>query len=118
MFFQKVLKPVPQVACLFEPDNPLLVELAAVQLAACLRLMVDVAIFPPFIILKNPDDPHSWSALDSSKPDRPQGFGALWVAQAGEAFSAAHLEKTPEEIAALMVPLLCTPLAVAADRVA
>ena len=94
-----VTVPAPQVAGLLEPDNPLLVELAPVQLAPCLTLMAAVAVPPPFITLNNPDDPLSWIALDSSKPDRPHGFGALWVAQAGEAFSAAHIEKTPEEIA-------------------
>lgn len=112
-----VTVPAPQVAGLLEPDNPLLVELAPVQLAPCLTLMAAVAVPPPFITLNNPDDPLSWIALDSSKPDRPHGFGALWVAQAGEAFSAAHIEKTPEEIATLMVPLLCESLGVAPDHV-
>ncbi len=39
------------------------------------------------------------------------------MAQAGEAFSTAHLDKTPEEIAALMLPLLCDRLGVAPTHV-
>ncbi len=112
-----VTVPAPQVAGLLGQDHPLVAGLAPVRLAPCLTLMAAVAAPPPFITLKNSDDPLSWIALDSSKPGRPQGLGALWVAQAGEAFSAAHLEKTPEEIAALMVPLLCERLGVASDRV-
>ena len=46
----------------------------------------------------------------------------MWVPQAGEAVSLAHLDDTPEEIAALMLmlilPLICDRLGVTADRVA
>ena len=113
-----VTVPAPQVAGLLGADHPLVAQLAPVRLAPCLTLMAAVAAPPPFVTLKNPDDPLSWIALDSSKPDRPRGSGALWVAQANEAFSVAHLEKTPEDIAALMLPLLCERLGVTPDRVA
>ncbi len=113
-----VTVPAPQVAGLLGADHPLVAQLASVRLAPCLTLMAAVAAPPPFVTLKNPDDPLSWIALDSSKPDRPRGSGALWVAQANEAFSVAHLEKTPEDIAALMLPLLCERLGVTPDRVA
>ncbi len=112
-----VTVPAPQVAGLLGADHPLVAQLAPVRLAPCLTLMAAVAAPPPFVTLKNPDDPLSWIALDSSKPDRPRGSGALWVAQANEAFSVAHLEKTPEDIAALMLPLLCERLGVTPDRV-
>jgi renalase len=58
----------------------------------------------------------AWIAQDSAKPGCPQGPDTLWVAQAGEAFSVAHLENTPEEFTALMLPLLCDRLVVTADR--
>lgn len=109
--------PAPQVEGLLGQDHPLVAELAPVRLAPCLTLMAAVDADPPFITAQNPDDPLSWIALDSSKPGRPQGQGGLWVAQADEAFSLAYLEKTPAEIAALMVPLLCARLNVSPDRV-
>ena len=112
-----VTVPAPQVAGLLGADHPLVAQLSPVRLAPCLTLMAAVASPPPFITLKNPDDALSWIALDSSKPDRPQGLGALWVAQASEGFSVAHLEKTPEDITDLMVPLLCARLGVTPDRV-
>ena len=56
------------------------------------------------------DDPLSWIAQDSAKPGRPQGAGALWVAQAGAAFSAAYLEDDPATSTARMLPLLCDRL--------
>ena len=88
-----------------------------VTLVPCLTLMAAVAAPAPFITSQNPDDPLSWIALDSSKPDRPQGLGALWVAQAGEAFSVTNLEKTPGDMTALMLPLLCQRLGVTHDCV-
>ena len=112
-----VTVPAPQVAGLLGPDHPLVSELAPVRLVPCLTLMAAVAAPAPFITSQNPDDPLSWIALDSSKPDRPQGLGALWVAQAGEAFSVTNLEKTPGDMTALMLPLLCQRLGVTHDCV-
>lgn len=112
-----VTVPAPQVAGLLGQGHPLVADLAPVRLAPCLTLMAAVAAPPPFIARQDPDDPLSWIAQDSSKPGRPQGDATQWVAQAGEAFSLAHLDKTAEEIAALMLPLLCDRLGVTADRV-
>jgi len=109
--------PAPQVAGLLGDGHPLVANLASVRLAPCLTLMAAVMAPAPFITRQDKDDPLSWIAQDSSKSGRPQGLGALWVAQAGEAFSAAHLEKSAEEIAALMLPLLCDRLGVTPDRV-
>lgn len=112
-----VTVPAPQVGGLLGAEHPLVPALAPVRLAPCLTLMAAVAAQPPFITRQDPDDPLSWIAQDSSKPGRLQRAATQWVAQAGEAFSLAHLEKTPEEIAALMLPLLCDRLGVSPDRV-
>jgi predicted NAD/FAD-dependent oxidoreductase len=105
-----VTVPAPQVAGLLGNGHPLVAGLASVHLAPCLTLMAAVMAPAPFITRQDKDDPLSWIAQDSSKPCRPQASGALWVAQAGEAFSAGHLEKSTDEITALMLPLLCDRL--------
>jgi hypothetical protein len=79
-------------------------------MAPCLTLMAAVAGPAPFVTRRDPDDPLSWIAQDSAKPGRPQGHGALWVAQAGAAFSMAHLEDDPATLTAHMLPLLCDRL--------
>ncbi len=112
-----VTVPAPQVAGLLGDGHPLVADLASVRLAPCLTLMAAVMAPAPFITQQDKDDPLSWIAQDSSKPCRPQDVGALWVAQAGEAFSAAHLEKSTDEVAARMLPLLCDRLGVTPDRV-
>jgi renalase len=112
-----VTVPAPQIAGLLGERHPLVAALAPVRLAPCLTLMAAVAGPAPFITRQDSDDPLAWIAQDSAKPGRTQGQDTLWVAQAGEAFSVAHLENTPEEITALMLPLLCDPLGVTADRV-
>ena len=105
-----VTVPAPQVAALLGPDHPLVAALGAVQMAPCLTLMAAVAAPAPFITRKDADAPLSWIAQDSAKPGRPQAAGALWVAQAGAAFSAAYLEDDPATSTARMLPLLCDRL--------
>jgi predicted NAD/FAD-dependent oxidoreductase len=105
-----VTVPAPQVASLLGADHPLVAPLGAVQLAACLTLMAAVAGPAPFATRRDPDDPLSWIAQDSTKPGRPQGHGALWVTQAGAAFSMAHLKDDPATLTARMLPLLCERL--------
>jgi renalase len=112
-----VTVPAPQVAGLLGAEHPLVAALAPVRLAPCLTLMAAVTAPAPFITRQDSDDPLAWIAQDSSKPGRPPGQDTLWVAQAGEAFSQTHLEKTPDEIAALMLPQLCDRLGVPLDRV-
>ena len=102
--------PAPQVASLLGADHPLVAPLGAVQMAPCLTLMAAVPGPAPFLTRKDPDDPLSWIAQDSAKPGRPQGHGTLWVAQAGAAFSMAHLEDDPATLTARMLPLLCDRL--------
>jgi hypothetical protein len=102
--------PAPQVASLLGVDHLLVASLGAVQMAPCLTLMAAVAGPAPFLTSKDPDDPLSWIAQDSAKPGRPQGHGALWVAQASTAYSMAHLEDDNTTLTARMLPLLCDRL--------
>jgi predicted NAD/FAD-dependent oxidoreductase len=99
------------------PDHPLVAALAPVQMAPCLTLMAAVTAPAPFVTRQDPDDPLAWIAQNSSKPGRPQTDATLWVAQAGEAFSHAHIEQDAKAIADAMLPLLCDRLGVAQDRV-
>jgi renalase len=112
-----VTVPAPQVAGLLGANHPLVAAVAPVRLAPCLTLMAAVTAPDPFIIRQNADDPLAWIAQDSAKPGRPQGAATGWVAQAGEAFSQTHMEKTPAEITAHLLPLLCDRLGVPLDRV-
>ncbi len=107
-----VTVPAPQVAALLGSGHPLVAALGAVQIAPCLTLMAAVAAAAPFITRKDTDDPLSWIAQDSAKPGRSQGHGALWVAQAGAAYSAARLEDDPATLTASMLQLLCDRLGV------
>ena len=111
-----VTVPAPQVAGLLGADHPLVAALGGVRLAPCLTLMAAVTAPAPFITRKDADDPLSWIAQDSTKPGRPQGQ-TLWVAQAGEAFSLAHLEDDPTILTARMLPLLCDRLGVSLGQV-
>lgn len=111
-----VTVPAPQVAGLLGADHPLTAAVASVRLAPCLTLMAAIDAPAPFASRQDRDDALTWIAQDNSKPARPQGL-ALWVAQAGEAFSHAHLDDDPAAIAAAMLPLLCDRLGVTTDRV-
>lgn len=112
-----VTVPAPQVAGLLGMDHPLVAALASVRLAPCLTLMAAITAPAPFITRQDADDPLSWIAQDSAKPGRPQNAATLWVAQAGEAFSHAHLEESPTAIASSMLPLLCDRLGIAPGSV-
>lgn len=109
--------PAPQVAGLLGADHPLVARLEGVRLAPCLTLMAGVRGPAPFVTRKDADDPLSWIAQDSSKPGRQTGDVTAWVAQASTPFSVAHLEKTPAEIASLMLPLLLDRLGATPDAV-
>jgi predicted NAD/FAD-dependent oxidoreductase len=111
-----VTVPAPQVAGLLGADHPLVATLAPVRMDPCLTLMAATPAPAPFRSRRDPDDPLAWIAQDSSKPGR-AAAPATWVAQAGLAFSLQHLERAPAEITALMLPLLCDRLGLAADQV-
>ena len=112
-----VTVPAPQVAGLLGADHPLVPALQGVRLAPCLTLMAAIAAPASFVSREDPGDPLAWIAQDGSKPGRPGGGAATWVAQAGPAFSAAHLERTPADLVAQMLPMLCRRLDVDSDRV-
>jgi predicted NAD/FAD-dependent oxidoreductase len=112
-----VTAPAPQTAALLGAGHRLADALAPVRLDPCLTLMaaLDPGAARPFVTRADADDPLAWIADDSSKPGR--GGAACWVAQAGPAWSAAHLELDRDAIAALMLPMLCDRLGVAASAV-
>lgn len=112
-----VTVPAPQVAGLLPADHPLVSLLGGVRMAPCLTLMAGIDAPSPFVTREAPDEDLAWIAQDSGKPARPVDGPLAWVAQAGPAFSAAHLEDSPDAIVARMLPLLCDQLDVTADRV-
>jgi renalase len=52
------------------------------------------------------DGPLAWSACENHKHDRVADGATVFVAQMSEAFSRAHLERSPDEYTALVRPLL------------
>ena len=112
-----VTVPAPQVAGLLGADHPLVARLGGVRMDPCLTLMAGIAAPVPFATRKAPGDALAWIAQDGAKPDRPAANAVTWVAQAGPAFSAAHVEDNAADIVARMLPLLCDQLGVTADRV-
>ena len=105
--------PAPQARALLGDAQPWAAGLSQVRMAPCLTLM---AAFPPdsprpFRHRRDPDHPLAWIAQDSSKPGR-RAAAVTWVAQAGPDFSTLHLEQTPEDIAARMLPMLCDAIGV------
>lgn len=104
--------PAPQAARLLGADHPLHSQVDAVRLSPCLTLMaaIDSDKPDPFIAHRDPDDALSWIAKDASKPGRDNNCG--WVAQASPEWSMQHLELDREEIAALMMAMLCQRIGV------
>ena len=109
--------PAPQALRLIGADHPLSAELAGVAYEPCLTLMAAIDAPPPFDSRLDPDDALPWIAQDSAKPGRPRDGIPTWVAQAAPGLSGANLDLDPEGIAALLLPMLCDRLGVAADRV-
>lgn len=108
-FDQVVLAiPAPQAAALLPEGHPLATSAARARFDPCLTLMAAFPADCPRPFLTAPDDTAdlSWIAQDSAKPGRPQDRAVAWVAQANPGWSRAHLERTPEDIAAMMLPML------------
>jgi predicted NAD/FAD-dependent oxidoreductase len=105
-----VTVPAPQVSDLLGLEHPMSREVVAVRLDPCITLMAafDPLAPRPFITRADSDDPLTWIAQDSSKPNR--HAPACWVAQASTVWSAAHLELSPDALVALMLPMLCDRL--------
>lgn len=105
-----VTAPAPQTVRLLDVGHPLAAELADVVLEPCLTLMAALAPAAPrpFASRLDPREPLAWIAQDSTKPGR--AGQACWVAQAGADWSRTHLELARDDIAQLMVPMLCDRL--------
>jgi predicted NAD/FAD-dependent oxidoreductase len=110
--------PAPQLGALLGADHPLALGVQHVQMQPCLTLMV-AARGPaaPFTAQRLPDDDRAWIAQDSTKAGRSTAGYTTWVAQAGLRFSTQHLEKSAEEMAAIMLPLLRARVGIGAQDV-
>lgn len=109
--------PAPQVADLLGPQHLLLAQIGDVEMSPGLTLMAAVSGDVPVVLSGEPSDPLALITHDSSKPDRAKNGGSAWVAQAGLAFSCAHLEDELPDIAERMLPMFCDRLNIAPDRV-
>lgn len=109
--------PAPQIAALISADHDLVPAIGSVSYDSCLTLMAAIAVPAPFASRSDGDDALVWIACDSSKPGRPSSGAQAWVAQAGPHFSASHLELSPAEMSAQMLPMLCDRLGVVLDAV-
>ncbi len=98
--------PAPQAVRLLG-DHPLVERLRQVEMAPCLTLMAAFEPGPPAPFTSREDRTAdlAWVAHDGGKPGREAA--ATFVAHAGEDWSRAHLEADKDEIARLMLPLLC-----------
>lgn len=104
--------PAPQAAALF-PD--LSGVIMSAQMDPCLTLMLAAPSDAdcPFVTHRDPEGDIGWIAQDSAKPGRTDL--TCWVAQAGVAYSRAHLEKDKGEIAHLMLPLVADLIGLKAE---
>jgi renalase len=109
--------PAPQVAGLLGAQHPLVAQIADVEMSHGLTLMAAVSGDAPTVRLGETDDPLAFITRDNCKPDKPQIDGTAWVAQAGLAFSYAHLGNDFPDIAAGMLPLICNRLGITSERV-
>jgi renalase len=98
--------PAPQLAALLGGDHSAVRSAASVRMQPCLTLMAASHAPAPFISARDNGQDLAWIAQDSSKSGRAAGGPSTWVAQAAVPFSLQHLEKTPDEICALMLPML------------
>lgn len=100
--------PAPQVLRLLGPDNVLAEDLSSVRMSPCLTLM---AAFAGQVQSGRTADAVPATELglvmpETSKPGRESGLQSF-VAHATADFSRLHLERDVQEIAGLMLPLLC-----------
>lgn len=96
--------PAPQAAVLLEPHSTALLEWCArARMRGCWALMLQYAVPPalPFDAAFVNAGPLRWIARNSSKPGR---TGAeTWLLHAEAEWSEAHLEHTPEQVAASLL---------------
>jgi renalase len=96
--------PFPQSARLFEIN-------AAFDYVPCLTVLLDyrgewIGQTRERYAVSDHRGPLAWSACENHKPGRVAAGHTVMVAQMSESFSRAHLERTPEEFAAMVLPLI------------
>ena len=124
-----VATPAPQAVPLLALAPEMSGRIAAVETAPCWALMLsfgaplDLGFDGAFVDPGLADGLLSWIARDNSKPGRPRDLPETWVLHASPAWSAAHLEDEPEDIAGRMLAAfagaaggLPVPLSVRAHR--
>ena len=109
--------PAPQIINLIGKEHSLSQKICDVEMTSCLTLM---AAFPsdqatPFITRREANDDLVWIAQDSAKPERSREV-TCWVAQAGEDWSRKYLECDKDEIARILIPMLCERLSIAPSK--
>ena len=96
--------PAPQTLALLQPHLPAALASDAIDYDPCLTLMIALKTHPDLPdTAKCPTKAFAWVAHDSSKPNR--SSTGCWVVQASADWSQQHLEKTKDEICALMSEL-------------
>jgi predicted NAD/FAD-dependent oxidoreductase len=101
-----VATPAPQAATLVDPSSYALgSRLREVAMAPCWALLVhlDEALGVEWDAAECTVGPLQWLARNSSKPGRPELHGESWVLHASTEWSRAHLEATPDEVAAMLL---------------
>ena len=109
--------PAPQLAALLGPDHKAVRAAASVQMQPCLTLMAAARAPAPFVAARDNTQDLAWIAQDNSKFGRAVDGLTTWVAQANLSFSFKNLEKSNDEISALMLPLLCARLGLDAGEI-
>ncbi len=105
--------PAPQVFALLGSDH----GTKSVQMQPCLTLMAAARAPAPFVAARDNSNDLAWIAHDNSKSGRVPMDLTTWVAQANLPFSLLHLEKSADELCALMLPLLCARLGMTAKDI-
>ena len=109
--------PAPQVAGILGDTHPMVAQISEVEMSAGLTLMAAVAGDVPLVSHGTQDGSLAMILCDSHKPDRPETGATAFVAHAGIAMCAAHLENSLVDIKAQMLPVLCEHLGVASSDV-
>lgn len=109
--------PAPQLGALLGADHDAVRSAASVQMQPCLTLMAAARAQAPFTAERDNAQDLAWIAQDNSKSGRLVGGLTTWVAQANLAFSVENLEKSNDEICALMLPLLRARLGLDAGEI-
>ena len=99
--------PAPQARALLPLEADLATALERVDIAPCWALMMAFPepLDPGFDVSRVEGGELAWIARNSAKPARNNGADC-WVVHAGPQWSAAHLERDPEEARDLMLAML------------